>query len=289
MRKIVFTFIVVIFVVCDCYATQWKQKNQIMINDDLYYQKVCDRVFMITHYFPKWGGNCLFVLLGNHQGVLIDTPYEQTGTESLLNWINKKFGEVKLTVINTGYHQDNLGGNAVLSESSIPIYGSDLTKTLIETKGDELKEIILESVHKNKDQRYYNSYKLLRLKPPTITFPIQKGLKLSIENETIEVFYPGESHAPDNVVVYLKNKKILFGGCMIKGLMYKKPGFIEHANMVQWPISLQRVKQRYPDCKIVIPGHGDFGGTKLINHMLNVLKQWNATHVAPVHLESRKK
>ena len=52
----------------------------------------------------------MFILLPDQQGLLIDTPCETTGTESLLNWIEKDFGHLKLTVIVTGFHQDNLGG-----------------------------------------------------------------------------------------------------------------------------------------------------------------------------------
>ena len=62
------------------------------ISKDLYYSEIMDSTFVIIHKFP---GSCnsMFVLPGDKKGVLIDTPNETTGTKSLLDWIDMKFGE----------------------------------------------------------------------------------------------------------------------------------------------------------------------------------------------------
>lgn len=248
--------------------------NQIKISDDLYYEQITDSIYMITHYFPRWGGNNLFVLLPNNKGVLIDTPYENTGTETLLNWITKNFGELELTAIVTGYHQDNLGGNELLISNGINVYGADLTKKLVLDEGDSLLLFIQQGVKNNKNPKYLESYQNLNLIPPNKTFPINEGIKLSIENEVFEVYFPGESHTIDNTVVYLHNKKVLFGGCMFKGKMYNSPGLLKFANIDEWPIAVDNTIERFPDCEIVVPGHGDYGDTELLTHMSNVLKNW---------------
>lgn len=249
--------------------------NQQKISQDLYYTLVQDSVYMITHYFPYWGGNSMFVLLPWNKGVLIDTPFESVGTLDLLEWINKNFGELELSVIVTGFHQDNLGGNEVLIGRDIPVYGPDLTKELVETRGDELKQIMLSSVEEQEDHRYYESYEKLRLMPPNHLFPIQEGLKLTIGNEIFEVYFPGESHTADNTVVYLHHRKILFGGCMIKGTEYNSPGYIKHANMQEWPESVKRVIEKFPGCEVVIPGHGSEGSRELLFHTVEILENWN--------------
>ena len=248
--------------------------NQTRISDDLYYTKICDSVYMYTHYFP-YGCNGMFILLPDSQGVLIDTPCECTGTISLLNWIKENFGNIKLTAIVTGFHQDNLGGDEILLAKGIPVYGSDLTVQLLKDEGAGLKEFILNSVASEKNLKYYNSYKSLNLVPPDSVYKIKEGIILLIGGETFEVYFPGQSHTKDNTVVYIKNRKILFGGCMVKGLEFDSPGYTGYANMAEWPISIEKVINKFPDVQIVIPGHGTEGGKELLPHMINVLTKWN--------------
>lgn len=93
------------------------------------------------------------------------------------------------------------------------------------------------------------------------------------QNKLIEVFYPGEGHSPDNIVVWLPEYKVLFGGCLVKELDSKGLGNTTDANLEQWPISINKVLEKYPDAEVVIPGHGNWGGIELIEHTLELLKQ----------------
>jgi metallo-beta-lactamase class B len=251
-------------------------QDRFQISSDLYYTKVRDSVYIITHHFPRFGSNSLFVLLPGEQGVLIDTPHETTGTRALLTWIQSSFGNLELTAINTGWHQDNLGGNEYLISQKIPVYGPTLTATLIRDRGNELKDMLLEQTASLEDQRYYQSYRELHLLPPDHTFPIEEGLMLEKGGETFEIYYPGESHTVDNTVVFLHTKKILFGGCMIMSLRHQRPGFIDHANMTEWPESVKKVIRKFPSCEVVIPGHGPHGNDRLLKHTIDILETYNA-------------
>ena len=251
-------------------------QDRFQISSDLYYTEVRDSVYVITHHFPRYGSNSLFVLLPGKQGVLIDTPHETTGTMSLLVWIQSSFGNLQLTAINTGWHQDNLGGNEYLLSRKIPVYGPTLTVTLITERRDELKDLLLEQTASLEDRRYYESYRELNLLPPDHTFPIEEGLLLEKGGETFEVYYPGESHTVDNTVVFLHSKKILFGGCMVMSMRHQRPGFIDHANMKEWPESIDKVILKFPDCDIVIPGHGPYGNDRLLEHTKEILEAYNA-------------
>lgn len=245
------------------------------ISNDLFFIRLQEDVYMITHIFPRYGSNSLFVILPGQKGVLIDTPHETTGTRTLLDWIDSTFGELELVVINTGWHQDNLGGNEYLRSEGIDIYGADLTAALITKRQDELKSLLLESTRDLEEQRYYESYRKLVLIPPNILFPLKEGLKLEFGKETFEVFFPGESHTIDNTVVFLHERKILFGGCMVLSLQHQRPGFIDHANMSEWPISVKRVIRKFPSCKTVIPGHGRHGDASLLDHTVEILERFN--------------
>jgi metallo-beta-lactamase class B len=248
-----------------------------VISSDLRYTEIADSVYLVTHHFPEYGSNSLFVLLPGDKGVLVDTPQETTGTRSLLTWIQSTFGNLQLTAINTGWHQDNMGGNEYLLSRNIPVYGPTLTADLIRNHGTELKELLLGQTVSLEDQRYYHAYSELNLLPPDHTFPIRDGLLLEVEGETFEVYYPGESHTVDNTVVFLHRKKILFGGCMILSLQHKRPGFIDHANMTDWPESVKKVQQKFPACKVVVPGHGAPGDARLLEHTWKILEAFNHT------------
>ena len=60
------------------------------------------------------------------------------------SWIQSSFGKLQLTTINTGWNQDNLGGNEYLISQKIPVYGPTLTANLIMDRGEELKNMLLE-------------------------------------------------------------------------------------------------------------------------------------------------
>ena len=58
---------------------------------------------------------------------------------------------------------------------------------------------------------------------------------------------------------------------MVKSMNSSGLGNLSDANTQQWPLTLQKVKNKFPEAEIVIPGHGAFGGTELIDHTLNLL------------------
>ncbi len=271
-RSIAFVWIIVVGTLTGL------SQDRYQISSDLYYSKVRDSVYLITHHFPKFGSNSLFVLMPGEQGVIIDTPHESTGTRTLLTWIQSSFGKLQLTAINTGWHQDNLGGNEYLLSYRIPVYGPTLTANLIKERGNELRNMLLEQTASLEDQRYYQSYKDLSFLPPDHTFPIEDGILLEIGGETFEVYYPGESHTVDNTVVFLHRKKILFGGCMIMSIRQQRPGFIDHANMTEWPASVKKVKEKFSRCEVVIPGHGSYGNAELLEHTWLILEDFNKEH-----------
>ena len=86
----------------------------------------------------------------------------------------------------------------------------------------------------------------------------------------IEVFYPGPGHSVDNVVVYIPQQQLLFGGCFVKE---QSLGNLEDADIDRWPESAQHLLDRYQDARIVIPGHGPYSDTRLLQSTLELSKQ----------------
>src|SRR6185295_3616589 len=75
---------------------------------------------------------------------------------------------------------------------------------------------------------------------------------------TAEVFYPGPAHTRDNIVVWLPDSRVLFGGCAVRAAT-SGLGNVADADLTAYPASIRRVLERYPAAEVVVPGHGDVG------------------------------
>ena len=240
------------------------------ISEDLVLKEISPGFFLVTHFFP-FGSNCAIMILPENKAMLIDTPHETSGTKDLVQWAEDSMGVSDFVAIITGWHQDNLGGNAYLLSRGIDIYGPDLTAELLSSRAGELKSMILVQVSGNKNPKYYDSYRQLEFLPPNRLFPADKGLFMEYGGESFEVYFPGESHTIDNTVVYIHSREILFGGCMIYSERRNRLGYVGHANMEDWPGSIQKVSGKFINAEIVIPGHGPEGGIQLLDHTIRVL------------------
>jgi metallo-beta-lactamase class B len=249
-----------------------------VINEELTIQQLNKNIFVVTHAFP-WPGNSLLVI-DHENAILVDTPYDRVATQVLLDWIEEHFGELKLTAIVTGFHQDNLGGNEVLIDNQVAVHGMELTEKLISSQSEKLLQEIQGMVRNMEDQKYFHRYRDLKLIAPNHTFALNPGetKRLLIGQNELVFFYPVESHTIDNAVVYLPTHKLLFGGCMIRALRDQQPGYLGYANINEWPISVMKVKQKFPDVQTVVPGHGQYGGSSLLDHTINILDDWIDNH-----------
>lgn len=239
------------------------QSCPLHLSEDLEIHKLTEDIFVVVHSFP-WGANSLLVRMDSNNFVLVDTPYTPEATELVLSWLDQTFGDVNLTAINTGYHVDNLGGNKALLDRSIPVYGSDKTVELLQERGEETRTLTLSWLEHPKDSSFRQAHLDLTFMEPDHVFSLQQGLSLSLGDESLHVYFPGESHAPDNVVVYFPQKKLLFGGCMVRA--GKGLGNTADANLDQWKKSLLNLKSF--QCEYIIPGHGVRFDRTLIDHSM---------------------
>lgn len=236
------------------------------LDQDLHVRKIDEGVYVFIHAFP-WPGNSMLVEMADGSLVLVDTPYTPEATAVLFDWVESNLGRREVVAINTGYHCDNLGGNAYLVETGIPVYGSDRTVELLEERGETTRALILSWLKAPEDQRYYKAHENLPLVAPTHRFDLEQGLVLKLGDETVEVFFPGPTHAPDNVVVYFPSRRLLFGGCMIIG--WDSVGNTADADLQAWPGSLARLDRFEYD--VLVPGHGERFDPALLQHTLELL------------------
>ena len=238
------------------------------LDEDLYLRQIQAGVYVITHEFP-WAANSMIVEMADSTLVLVDTPYTPEATQAVLDWVQGRLGEREIVAINTGFHHDNLGGNSYLLEAGIPVYGSSLTVEMLEERGDQMRAQTLGWLEKPEYERYRQTHETLPYVPPDHLFPIDEGLELRFGAEIVQVYYPGPSHSPDNVVVYFPGRRILFGGCMIIG--WNEVGNTTDADMEAWPDSVRNLSQF--DFDVLVPGHGERLDPGLLEHTIDLLTQ----------------
>ena len=227
-------------------------------------------IYLVSHSFP-WQSNSLVIKFTNGKYLFIDTPYTNEATEKLVNWLaGRDSVKMKITAINTHFHNDRLGGNGYLTKIGSVIYGSDLTIKLLNERG--LGNGTLDMYQDPSLKKYFDYWQNAKLTPANKIFTLKDGLVLTFDNDTFEVYYPGPGHTPDNVVVYYPKKKILFGGCIIESMAANTKGFIGDADLSNWYSSVNNILIKYPDAALVIPGYGDLGGKELITHTMELVK-----------------
>jgi metallo-beta-lactamase class B len=245
----------------------WSQPT-VTLSPDLTLTEIEEDVFVVDHRYP-WSANSLLVRVDFRTMVFVDTPYTPAATALVVEWVRDQYPGIGIVEINTGFHIDNLGGNAYLREQGIPIYGSDKTLELLRTRAKASHDSMLRELM---GKAQYNYYKYLELTAPDNIFKLKTALSLSFGEETVKIIFPGASHAPDNICVYFPGRRLLFGGCMVKSAQAKTLGNTFDANITSWKSAVEILIREFDEVT-VIPGHGTYGGTELLTHTLSLLEE----------------
>ncbi|RBP48733.1 DIM/SIM/IMP family subclass B1 metallo-beta-lactamase [Arenicella xantha] len=179
------------------------------------------------------------VVVHEQMAYIVDTPWSEADTQQLVDWISQQ-GVDLAGSISTHSHADRTAGIKWLNQRNIATYASAQTNHFLEQRGEETANNTLDV--------------------PAAT--VLDGL--------LETYYPGGGHTADNVVVWLPKSKILFGGCLIRSLEANTLGYTGEAALDQWANSVNRVKTRYQDAKLVVPGHGKAGDINLLKHTIQL-------------------
>ena len=119
----------------------------------------------------------------------------------------------------------------------------------------------------------YSTFKTLQLaRNNKVTIP-QNGfhdfLEIALGKTKVEVAFLGEGHTRDNCIGYFADENVMFGGCLIKSMDADK-GYLGDANTQAWPETVKKLKEKYPEVAIVIPGHGKPGGQELFDYTIQL-------------------
>lgn len=197
--------------------------------------------YLSTTDFGKVSCNGM-VVIDDKQALIFDTPTNNDESKALINWVEKGLNAKVIGVVVTHFHNDCLGGLDEFHKRGIPSYASLATIEL--ARRDSLTA-------------------------PEIGF--ENYLEIKVGNKKVVNEFLGEGHTSDNIVSYFPDEKVLFGGCLIKTLGASK-GYLGDANISEWPSTVKAVRSKYEAVKVVIPGHGEPGGSDLLDYTINLFE-----------------
>lgn len=213
-------------------------------SNNLIIEELTPHIFKHTSYlktksFGKVGCNGMIYMIDS-TAYIFDTPTDDASSVELINWIENTRGFHISGVVVTHFHDDCLGGLNTFSQRGITSYA--LNKTIELAKQKEL---------------------------PIPDQGFDSTLVLNIHQHQIINLFVGEGHTKDNIVCYIPDEQAMFGGCLIKCMNAGK-GNLYDANVDAWPNSVATLKKDFPDLDIVIPGHGNHGGTELFDYTIQL-------------------
>jgi metallo-beta-lactamase class B len=221
--------------------------TQINICDELQLIKISENAYVHVSYIHQPNGTKTpcngMILVDNNKAFLFDTPNIDSTTQILLSFISDSLKLQVTGFVTNDWHWDSMGGLAVLNSMGIVSYANEMTRQIAKSKG---------------------------LPAPTIGFTDSLAIKFG--DKDIFCYYLGAAHTIDNIVVWIPSEQILFADCMIKELAATNLGFTGDGDLKEYPVTLKKVSEKFPNAKTVIPGHGLYGGFELIDHTIKMAK-----------------
>ena len=215
--------------------------KRIKISKDIELIQLSENAYVHVSYseLPKFGrfpSNGLIFINGS-KAFLFDTPVTDSLTMDLVSWIKDSMKLKIVGFVPNHWHVDCMGGLGYLQNQKIESYANQMTIDI--AKANKL---------------------------PVPTHGFKDSLQLQLGNKWIQCYYLGAAHSLDNIVVWIPSEQILFAGCMIKSVNSVDLGNIVDGDLIAYPKTIDKLMDRFPNAKIVIPGHGQFGGVELIKH-----------------------
>jgi metallo-beta-lactamase class B len=176
--------------------------------------------------------------------VMFDTPWDTTQFQPLLDSIFVKHNKSVVMCLATHWHSDKTAGLEYYRQQGIKTYTTVLT--------DELSK-------KNHKKR--------------AEFLMANDTVFNVGQYSFETYYPGQGHTEDNIVIWFKKEKILYGGCLIKGADAENLGFLGDGNASEYASTLKNVQKKYRKPKFIIIAHSDWNDINSLKHSLMLAKE----------------
>ena len=178
------------------------------------------------------GGGNSGILVTDSAVVVIDTKMGGDAGK-LHDSVVRLAGSKKIIVINTHYHPDHTSGNYLYAGCPVYIGAYDMAFLSKELKPENM---------------------------PTVF--VTDSMVLNLGDETVTLYNFGRAHTWNDMVVLLKNRKVLFTGDLV---FHKVNPFLAAnagADVPLWMAALDRIIAM-PGVDTLVPGHGNPGGMEM--------------------------
>jgi metallo-beta-lactamase class B len=175
--------------------------------------------------------------------VLFDTPWDTTQFQPLLDSIKTRHNLPVVLCIATHFHEDRTGGLEYYRRHGIKTFSTRHTDELSIKRGMKRAESVM-----NNDSTF------------------------TVGECSFETYYPGHGHSPDNIVIWFKKEKLLYGGCLIKSSQDQTLGNLNDANAQAYPHTIKNVIKKCRHPKYVIPGHNNWKNPAALLHTLKMAR-----------------
>jgi len=219
----------------------YSQENTIRISENVELIKISANAYVHVSYafMPDYGrvGSNGLVFVNGNEAFLFDTPMTDSLTLDLVSFIRDSM-KLKITgFVPNHWHVDCMGGLEFIQDQKIESYANQMTIDIATSK------ILPVPDHGFKD-----------------------SLALKLGNNPIKCYYLGAAHSLDNIVVWIPSEQVLFPGCMVKSINSKDLGNTADGDLAAYPKTIDALIRKFRMAKIVIPGHGQYGGLELLTH-----------------------
>jgi len=220
--------------------------KKITVNNDLEIVQLTPNVYQHISYaeFSGFGRvECNgMILKADDKAFLFDTPPTEQLTKQLVEWITQTLKLKVVGFVPNHWHSDCIGGLAYLQSIGVESYANQMTIDIAKAKN-----------------------------LPVPAHGFKDSLNLQLGSTSFNCYYFGAGHSMDNIVVWIPSEKVLFPGCLVKEVNAKGLGNTVDGDMNAYPQTIEKVLQKFPDAKFVIPGHGASGGIELVRHTREML------------------
>jgi arylsulfatase A-like enzyme/glyoxylase-like metal-dependent hydrolase (beta-lactamase superfamily II) len=216
------------------------------ISESLEVERLAEGVWLHTSWhelegFGRVPANGL-VVVSDGEAALVDTPWTNDQTARLAAWADERLGARLTTVVPTHSHVDCMGGLAAAHERGARSWAHEQTVAFARRDGLPVPQESFEGEH-----------------------------DLQVGSRRLELRYVGPGHTADNIVVWVPDAKVLFGGDIVRSAGARSLGYTKEADLEAWPSSIETLAREYDDAALIVPGHGRPGGAGLLAHTRELL------------------
>ena len=90
---------------------------------------------------------------------------------------------------------------------------------------------------------------------------------------SFEIYYPGEGHTVDNIVIWFEKEKILYAGCLVKGVDAENLGYLGDANTEMYASTLKSVRRKCRNPEFFVIAHSDWKDKRSLKHSIKMAKR----------------